>query len=186
MLTELVRKTSGQTEESRENARILAETTREVLASMEQILWSVHPGNDTLENLITFIVQYAGPFFAPTGIICRHQAPAVLPDRKIDAATRKNVFLTVKEALNNLARHSGATEARMVVTFADSLLTIEVTDNGRGLADAPAVSSVDGQRRSRRGHGLENMRARIAEIGGQLVIEARPEGGTRVRLVAKV
>lgn len=190
LLTELVRRQSGQTEEGRQQAKLLAETAQEVLTSMEEILWSVNPGNDTLENLVTFITQYAGPFFAPTGIVCHHDAPVVLPERRIEAALRKNIFLAVKEALNNVAKHSAATEARVVTSFSDSRLGIVIEDNGKGLSpepdDAASIDRSAGRSLSRTGNGLRNMQARMDEVHGSLLIESRREGGTRIRLSVPV
>jgi signal transduction histidine kinase len=183
MLTEFVKRDSAQTDEARKNAETLAEATREVLDAMELILQSVDSKNDTLENLVTFIVQYAEPFFAPTGIRCRYETPLQLPARNIQPAVRKNLFLAVKEALHNLAKHSGATEARIIITFSDSLLAIVIEDDGHGFVSNEVQP---GHLRARRGYGLDNMRARMEELGGQFLIEAHDQGGTRVRLSVKL
>ena len=186
LLTELVRRQSGQTDEGRQQAKLLSETAQEVLTSMEEILWSVNPGNDTLENLVTFITQYAGTFFAPTGIACRYEAPVNLPDLKIEASIRKNIFLTVKEALNNVAKHSSATEAHVNITFTASLLSVTIEENGRGWGtDADPRASTQSppvQPLPRHGHSLNNMHARMEKIQGRFVIEERSKGGTCVRL----
>ena len=65
-------------------------------------------------------------------------------------------------------RHAGASACRVQLD-AGAQLTIEVTDDGTGLPETP-----------RPGTGLESMRERAAELGGELSIETRPEGGTRV------
>ena len=70
--------------------------------------------------------------------------------------------------MTNVVRHAGAS-ACLVRLQAGSQLTVEVTDDGRGLPDAP-----------RSGTGLESMRERAAEVGGEVAVERRPEGGTRV------
>ena len=94
-------------------------------------------------------------------------------DGPLPAEYRRDLFLLFKEALHNLIRHSGATEAfiRLSVEVVDSnktRLIITVQDNGRGF-DAGAV-----------GNGLRSMHQRAVSLGGTLRIETPGEGGTRL------
>lgn len=185
LLTELVRREGTQTEQGRKNSEALAESTRDVLKALEEILWSEKPTFDNLESTVMQIAQYAESFLAPVGIICKCQLPEAVPDRKLSSSVRKNVFLVVKEALNNLAKHSQATEARIVVTFADPRLAISIEDNGRGLngsANSPTLPHSN----PRQGHGVDNMRARVESIGGDFAVLTPPDGGTRVHLELNV
>jgi len=93
--------------------------------------------------------------------------PAELPD--LPAAVEVAAYRIAVEAMTNAVRHAGANACR-VALWADDMLTIEVTDDGRGLPGEP-----------RPGTGLASMRERAAEVGGDVLIEPRPEGGTRVR-----
>jgi len=77
----------------------------------------------------------------------------------------------VSEALNNVARHSGATEVDVRIDLAGAL-TVEVSDNGRGIPE-DAVAGV----------GLASQRERAVELGGTWDVVARPGGGTIVRAV---
>lgn len=180
LLTELVRREAGSTDAGRQHARLLAETAREVLGTMEQVIWSVNPANDTLENLVNFILQYAGPFLAPAGITLHTDAPTLLPDRTLQSDLRKNVFLCVKESLNNVVKHSHATEVHLRIHYQDSALEIDVEDNGRGAAAALSGSLAVGS------DGLNNLRERMRAVGGQAVIENGHQGGLRVRLSVRV
>jgi signal transduction histidine kinase len=177
MLTELVRRQSTQTEEGGRHAQLLAESAKEALNDMEQAIWSVSPSTDTLEHLVTFILQYAEPFLAPTGIEWNAAAPVELPNRKLQAELRRNIFLAVKEALHNVVKHSRARNAHLRITFDDPWLTVIVEDDGRGLPrDADRAG----------GDGLKNMRQRMAASGGRFSVECRTEGGTCVTLRAKL
>lgn len=178
VLTELVRREAGSSEEGRRNAQLLTETTREVLETMEQVIWSVNPANDTIENLVTFIVQYAGPFLAPSGIELHSESPSELPGKPLPADLRKNVFLSVKEALHNIVKHSKATEARLQISYQETNLVITLEDNGQGGAPPGARDAGLAV-----GHdGLKNMRERMRAAGGTFMIEERPSGGTQVTL----
>ena len=93
-------------------------------------------------------------------------APSPLPE--LPAAVEVAAYRIAVEAMTNAVRHAGARACRVQLDAADQL-TIEVTDDGRGLGEPP-----------RAGTGLESMRERAAEVGGELSVERRPEGGTRV------
>jgi signal transduction histidine kinase len=90
---------------------------------------------------------------------------------------RHNLFMAVKEAMNNVLKHANATEVRIGLAMAESRLTITVTDNGCGfLPDNPPSS----------GDGLENMKQRLERIGGRLVLNSKPGGGgTRIQMEVK-
>lgn len=183
VLGELVRREAASTEAGRRNAQLLTETAREVLESMEQVIWSVNPANDTLENLVVFIVQYAGPFLAPSGIELHPESPATLPDRPLPAHLRKSVFLSVKEALNNVVKHAGATQVGLRIRYEASALTIVIEDNGRGLR---AQAGGESETAAVGSDGLKNMRERMREAGGTFAVEAGAGGGTRVTLQVRV
>jgi signal transduction histidine kinase len=83
--------------------------------------------------------------------------------------------MAVKEALNNSLKHAQATEVRIGLAVTDSRVTITIADNGRGFGI--------GQARGK-GNGLDNMRQRLEQIGGRLVLESEPGCGTIIRLEA--
>jgi two-component system NarL family sensor kinase len=83
------------------------------------------------------------------------------------------LFLTVQEALNNIAKHSRASEARLAFILDDSTLEIDVEDNGAGFS----ATTAGGSR-----HGMSNIRERIKEIGGEAEISSQPGKGTRICL----
>jgi signal transduction histidine kinase len=86
---------------------------------------------------------------------------------------RHNVFLAVREALNNALKHAKCTEVWLRMGFEHGQVTLEIEDNGCGFTPGQATAG---------GNGLENMRARLAEEGGQTAVTSAPGKGTRVRL----
>jgi signal transduction histidine kinase len=87
-----------------------------------------------------------------------------------DAAV--HVYRVLQEALNNVARHSGAKRAWVRLRFADQQLVLEVEDHGSGFAPV----------RKRQGIGLVAMRERAELLGGTIAFDRPEEGGARVRL----
>jgi PAS domain S-box-containing protein len=92
-------------------------------------------------------------------------------DADLDQSVAEPVFRIAQEALTNAVKHAGATQARIEVHLADGALTLTVSDDGRGLADARRSAGV----------GLSIMSYRARALGGRIEIDSPPTGGTVVR-----
>src|SRR5262249_15892252 len=90
------------------------------------------------------------------------------------------LFLIFKEAINNSARHAFCNSVWLSLTVVHNRVFGEIRDNGRGFAvpSHPETPRGDG----RGGHGLENIRKRTAQLGGQLTIDSSPGGGTTIKV----
>jgi ligand-binding sensor domain-containing protein/signal transduction histidine kinase len=176
-LTEQARDRDEAGESTQGPLREIGDTAREMVQAMDATVWAVDPHNDTLDQLAEYLLHYAEEFLGEAGVACRIDMPMHLPNWPLSAEVRHNLFLVVKEALNNVAKHAEATEANMELTLADARLCIIVQDNGRGF---------DPESPRTRGHGLKNMTRRVQEMGGRLAVESAPGGGTRVRLELEV
>jgi signal transduction histidine kinase len=149
----------------------ICDTARELAQTLDEMVWMVNPRNDTLTKLGLYLAAYAEEFFQATNIRCLLDVPPGLPPCPLAAETRHNLFLTVKEALNNIVKHSHASEARLRLALKDSTLEIDIEDDGVGFPiEAEALS----------GNGLSNMKERIREIGGAFDVTSRPNNGTRI------
>ena len=71
---------------------------------MDEIVWTINPKNDTLENLANYIFHYAQEYFQNTGVRCRLDLPATA-GHPLSTEARHNLFMAVKEALNNILKH---------------------------------------------------------------------------------
>jgi signal transduction histidine kinase len=140
---------------------------------MDEIVWTINPKNDSLDHLANYIFQYAQEYFQDTSVSCRLDMPPQLPDRPVSTEARHNLFMAVKEALNNSLKHANATEVRVGLGVTDGRMTITVSDNGCGFAMGKARG---------KGNGLENMNQRLEQIGGHLVLESVPGRGTSIRM----
>jgi signal transduction histidine kinase len=101
------------------------------------------------------------------------EAPETIPP--LPAAVEVACYRIAEEALTNVVRHAEARTCALSLTIDEGELRLEVRDDGRGLPDSRAGES------RRAGVGLTTMRERAAELGGKVVVEALPEGGTCVR-----
>jgi signal transduction histidine kinase/ligand-binding sensor domain-containing protein len=161
---EIPRKAMAQIDE-------ISSAARQATDALDEIVWAINPRNDTLPHLINYLGQFATDFMRTAGIQCRVDLPENPPDKSVSAEVRHNLFLAIKESLNNIARHSNATEVSMLILATDQSLSVIIQDNGRGFS---------GEAKSDGSDGLENMRLRIAEIGGQFQIKSRPGAGTSI------
>jgi signal transduction histidine kinase/ligand-binding sensor domain-containing protein len=143
---------------------------RQLGVTLDEIVWTMSSRNDTLPNVAGYISNHAQEFFRHSGMLCRLDVTKNLPGLVVHSQTRHNLFLAVKEALNNAAKHSGAREVLLRVHYADRRLQVSIEDNGRGF-DAAADP---------KGHGLSNMRERLRAVQGRAEFFSRPGGGARV------
>jgi len=127
--------------------------------------------------LFTYACKYAQEYVELAGLRYRLDVPAQLPDTPIAPEVRHNLFLAFKEAVNNVVKHAQATAVSVRLRQEDSSFTLEIADDGRGL------KGVEGKADR---NGLRNMQKRMEDIGGRFSIGPGPEGGTVVRLTAKL
>lgn len=179
LLSDLGQKNSGSPRYVETNFRQISTSAREIVRAMEAIVWAVNPKNDTLDHLADYLPKFAEEFLRCTPIRCRIDVSALLPEIALTAEVRHNLYLTVKEALNNVVKHSGASEIWIRLSVQESVFSIAIEDNGCGF-DARHVS------RSAPGNGLSNMRKRMEEAGGKLDLESQPGQGTNIRLILQL
>lgn len=145
----------------------ISHSANELLGKMNTIIWTMVSSNDTVESLAAYIRAYAVEFFESTKIDCQFNFPIIMPPLDLSGEKRRNIFLAVKEALNNVLKHSRATVVMINISLTDKLV-IEIADNGIGI-------NMDQLRKF--GNGLHNMKRRIASIGGEFNI--RNHQGTK-------
>ena len=95
-----------------------------------------------------------------------------------------SAYRLVQESLTNVMKHAGTpTQVTVTVKYLPSDLSVEITDDGRGLASRPTPAAAGTTDATSRGHGLIGMRERVAVWGGELSTGPRPGGGYRVRAI---
>jgi signal transduction histidine kinase len=145
----------------------------ELLNKMNAIIWTMSSSNDSMGNLIAYIRSYTLEYFENTGIDCRFTTPEHIPPVEVTGEKRRNIFLTVKETLNNILKHSGASKVHIEFRLQEEEdgLTLLIQDNGKGI-DLENVRAF--------GNGLKNMRKRMQSSDCSFDIENN--GGTLVTL----
>jgi ligand-binding sensor domain-containing protein/signal transduction histidine kinase len=162
----------------------IAGTSRDLLQTLDEIVWAVNPHNDTLEHLAAYLGQYATEYLQNTAVECELHIPRGLPHHPLSAEARHNLFLAFEESLSNALKHGRATRIRVDMRIAPSRFEIIIDDNGCGFGPVAVevLPGENGASAARGGNGLENMRQRLDILGGQCTIQSRPGHGTVVLL----
>jgi len=147
----------------------ISNSANELIIKMNTLIWTMKSDNDSVESLITYIRIYALEFFENTLIKCIVNIPASIPNIELTGGKRRNLFLGVKESLNNVLKHSKA--GRLIISFQiDTKLVISIKDDGIGI-------DLDNLRRF--GSGLTNIKKRMEGIDGSYLIENNVDGGAK-------
>lgn len=155
----------------------ICERAREISRAMGEIVWAVNSRRDTVRDFVTYVCKYATAFLTDTSIRCRLDIEPEIPALHFDLPTRRNLFLAVKEALNNAAKHSGADELFLRIRYAGEKLIVMVEDNGHGFDPARLYAG---------GNGVDNMIHRMDETGGTCSVVSQPGAGCVVTFVLQL
>lgn len=158
------------------NAAAISETSKRLIDNMRDLIWALNPENTTTGDLIAAIREFASDYLEDFTAELHFHIPSNFPDFQIRKECYREVLMTVKESLNNIVKHSAATEIQLGITLNDKDLIINVSDNGIGLTEGKDKS----------GNGLTNMQARIAAIGGVFSLKSEPKSGTSIRITVPV
>lgn len=148
----------------------IREYSHEMIDKMGEIVWALNEKNDSLSDLLSYTRSYAMEYLSQNGIECKTQMPDSFPSKFVSGEFRRNIFLTIKEALHNIVKHSQATEVTLTIDIND-YLSIKLKDDGIGF-DKNTIRLYS--------NGLCNMESRIREIGG--TIEIIIKEGTLINL----
>ena len=155
-------------------------TARDLTRSLDEIVWAINPSNDTLEKLVSYLVEFASDFLGNAAIFCRLDVPTALPTITVAANMRHQTCLAVKEILNNTVKHAAATEVRMTIAWTQEVLQIVIEDNGCGFIRDVTTNI------SATSNGLTNIENRMREIGGHCEQQSRIGEGTRTVLSVEI
>ncbi len=176
----------GSHGQSRAHLAQISGTARELVGAMDEIVWAVNPENDTLDGLVTYVGKFVEEYVTQAELRCRLDLPPELPQIVLSAETRHNLFLAIKEVLNNAVKHAQAAEIGFLLKLRPDGFSFVIKDDGRGLApEATASPSADSGRISP-GHGLRNLVQRLEKIGGTCIIKSEPGKGTEVELTVRL
>jgi len=148
-------------------------TAADLIRKMNEIIWTMNPEQNTLDSLIAYIRVNTAEALENAGLAYHFHIAENIPAINIPQEMRRNLYLASKEAVHNIIKHAGATEAVIGIFIINNELRITIQDNGHGFEN-PATMPF--------GNGLKNMDRRMKQIGGYLLVVN--DEGTVVNLAA--
>jgi signal transduction histidine kinase/ligand-binding sensor domain-containing protein len=146
--------------------------TRDMVQNMSDIVWAIQPHNEEAEPLIRRFIKYAEPILTSGNICLDAEGAFSCVSVELSMLQKRNIFLILKEAMNNCLKHGKATVFKLTCSVSKNHFIVEVGDNGIGF-DSNALS---------RKNGLINMAERIKELRGTIQVDTTPGAGCRIRL----
>jgi signal transduction histidine kinase/ligand-binding sensor domain-containing protein len=178
LLSELALSADAPAQEVQTDVRRIAEKARALTHSLDEIVWAVNPRNDTLDSFVTYACIHAEDYLRTAGIRCRLKTPEIIPARLLETNVRHNLYLVVKEALNNVVKHAAAGEAVISFVVEQNAFEVIIKDDGRGF-DMNGTGTAAGKRL---GNGITNMRQRMHDTGGAFDLRSASGQGTTVSI----
>lgn len=147
----------------------IAETARGLVDGMSDIVWAIDPRRDDLRSLVRRVRQFLSETLEPNGVDWSLDAPPDLETLALSPDQRRHVFLLVKEAVHNAARHARCSRVTVTIAVVHGECLVGIRDDGCGLPRPEPQS----------GNGLGNMRARAAALRGTFEIAPSPVAARR-------
>ncbi|HET9279010.1 MAG TPA: two-component regulator propeller domain-containing protein [Flavitalea sp.] len=164
------------TQRAKEALTQINQNTRQVMENMGDIVWAINIGDAGDTSFEAKVKNYGYELLTPLNIQCIYWIDKDVDKRLVNIEARKNVLLIVKEAMNNIAKYSEATEAMVKLEFRNKSLRLEIADNGRGFNEGS----------NRSGNGLHNMRKRSESLGGSFELSSEKSKGTILRFAIPI
>ena len=164
-----IHENNGNTQQHLER---ISEHSAKMMESMSDIVWSINPNNDSLEQVWVKMKEFAAEMLEPKNIMYSFQEANAITDFSLNVEKRKNIFLLFKEAINNIAKYSEASEVEIRSWINQDKIHFTIRDNGKGF-DPLTV---------KHGNGLKNMEARATTLQGKLNYVSAPGKGTNISL----
>jgi len=150
----------------------ISESSHRMLDAMNDIIWSIQPQNDTLNNIIARMISFASEILEARKISLHYNIGNDIKHLHLGLAVRYDFYIVFKEAINNLAKYSEATEAYITLEYFPPYLILTIRDNGKGF-DVQTIKN---------GNGLRNMQNRAKKMDAKYELRSVPGKGTQIIL----
>jgi signal transduction histidine kinase len=164
---------AGSPDDAIRRIGLVCRSAVDLTRSVDEIVWAVNPANDTLDRFANYTMNYATQFLDAAGLHARFDIPAAPMPIPLPGRVRHALFMAVREALNNAAKHAGANTIHVDLRVENGWLHVVIADDGRGFE--PTGDLAAGLH-----EGIESMKRRMKEIGGIVILTSQPGEGSRV------
>ena len=158
--------------EAKEYLQYISDNSKEMVEKLSDIIWTINPKNDSFERIIARLRSYSMNLCGSKDIHLHFDVQSELQTYTHSMPMYRNIYLLVKEAINNAVKYSGAKNIFFSMKKIDQGIVTEVRDDGVGFDKKAPVT----------GNGMANMRERAKNMNADLNIDSSPDKGTLIRL----
>ena len=166
----------AQTNEVEKSLNIMQQSAGDMVKKLNDIVWLINPGQDTLQKLIQRLSEFASDMAAIKNMQLKILVPQQFSNQILPVESRRNIYLFCKEGITNAVKYSEATLLQLTIKEDNQFLDITISDNGKGCN----IETV------RRGNGLNNMEKRADELGADFSIQSEAGEGCLITLKVKI
>jgi two-component system, NarL family, sensor histidine kinase UhpB len=170
ILNELAKRNASDSKKVNEYLERSGEDIQQVSESISDIVWNINPKFDNPENLFIRMKRYAADMLDGKNILYKMNFPCNSDIAVINMEQRRDVYMIFKEAVNNLAKYSGAANASIDFEIAQQQIKMTIADNGKGFSSTG----------NKQGNGLHNMKQRAEKWKGSLQVNSSNGNGTSI------
>ncbi len=163
---------SQKIEESQSLIERITQESKEMSEKMNDIVWAINPANDSMEKVLNKIHSYGKNICSSRNIHFHFVRPAETEASHLNMQIRNAIYLIGKEAINNAVKYSEAVNIRFTLSGKKDHFFMKIEDDGKGFDMHSGTT----------GNGLINMKARAAQMGGELQLYSAVGKGTRLEL----
>ena len=169
--------TQKDPEKARASLQKIGETARQVMDTMDDIVWSINPMHDSMEQIMNRMKDFGNEIFFSQEVEMEFLASESIKKINISLEKRRDFFLVFKEALTNIQKYAQASKVSVQLLSNGNHITMLIKDNGCGfdIDNLPKTRTMGG-------NGLKNMQSRAEKLGGKLQIESKVNIGTSIKL----
>jgi ligand-binding sensor domain-containing protein/signal transduction histidine kinase len=143
----------------------IGEASDKMVQDMNEIVWALNITNDSLISLMSYIRQYVSSRLSASGINLDISEPLTYPDMFVSGRTRRNIFMVIKEVINNALKYAGTKKIDITIVLDDNLRII-ISDNGIGMPDKFTHQTIKGG-----GNGVNNIRKRVDMLSASILFK---------------
>jgi signal transduction histidine kinase/ligand-binding sensor domain-containing protein len=151
----------------------ISQNVNDVITKLDDLVWSINPGHDSISSIINRINNYAEPLTGAKGIKLNFEANQQVKTLKLTAETRHHVYLILKELINNSVKHSQCYAITIEIVKEGKQIILIASDDGTGF---------DKKKITTGRNGLENIKKRTRDLKGFIELESTTGKGTRIKI----
>lgn len=163
-------------EKASERLSIISNHARSLVDGMSDIVWVINPERDSLHDLLARLKDSYNDILTENGIVFKIENLEKIKDIRLALDYKQNLYLILKEALNNAIKHSDCKKIILEINLNERNLDLVITDDGSGF----------NMNEITRGNGLKNLRKRANTIHGSITVDSKLGKGTKIHFVGKI